>query len=81
MLNKFTLSAVLIAVAATASSAAFAAAKTTRHDNLKAFAAVPATRDSARASAASPATRPMSGAEWFQNKGIAEEMGLFYWGR
>jgi hypothetical protein len=81
MLNKFTLSAALIAVAATASSAAFAASKTTRHDNLTAFAAAPAHRDSARAPAASPAPRPMSGAEWFQNKGIAEEMGIFYWGR
>ena len=80
MLNKFTLSAVLIAIAATASSAAFAASKTTRRNSLTAFAAVPAPRDSVRASAL-PAPRPMSGAKWFQNTGIAEEMGTFYWGR
>ena len=81
MTNRFTVSAALIAILATTNSAAFAASKTTRHDSLRALASVPAPQDNRRASATLPAPQPMSGAEWFQNKGIAEEMGLIYWGR
>jgi len=66
MLNKLTLSAVLAAVLATTASAAFAASNSTRHGtNGGAYATVPA--------------RPaQSGAEWFQNKGNAEDMGYPY---
>src|SRR5215831_2810881 len=68
MFSKTTLSAVLIAIVATTSSAALAASKTTRHNN-------------GRTAHAAVLVNNMSGAEWFQNKGIAEEMGLTYWGR
>jgi hypothetical protein len=68
MFSKTTLSAVLIAIVATTSSAALAASKTTRHNN-------------GRTAHATALVNNMSGAEWFQNKGIAEEMGLTYWGR
>ena len=68
MTSRFTLSAALIAIIATTSSAALAASKTTRHDN-------------GRTAHARVLVNNMNGAEWFQNKGIAEEMGLNYWGR
>jgi len=68
MFSKTTLSAVLIAIVTTTSSAALAASKTTRHHN-------------ARTAHATVLVNNMSGAEWFQNRGIAEEMGLNYWGR
>ena len=68
MTSRFTLSAALIAIIATTSSAALAASKTTRHDN-------------GRTAHATVLVNNMNGAEWFQNKGIAEEMGLTYWGR
>ena len=68
MFSKTTLSAVLIAIVATRSSATLAASKTTRHHN-------------GRTAHATVLVNNMSGAEWFQNRGIAEEMGLNYWGR
>jgi hypothetical protein len=68
MFSKTSLSAALIAIVATTSSAALAASKTTRHDH-------------GRSAHAAVLVNNMSGAEWFQNKGIAEEMGLTYWGR
>ena len=68
MFSKTTLSAVLIAIVTTTSSAALAASKTTRHHN-------------GRTAHATVLVNNMSGAEWFQNRGIAEEMGLNYWGR
>jgi hypothetical protein len=68
MTNRFTLSAILIALVAATSSAALAASKTKRHDN-------------GRTAHAAVLINNMSGAEWWQNKGIAEEMGLTYWGR
>jgi hypothetical protein len=57
MFKKLTLSAVLAAILATTTSAAFAAPTPKRHDN---------------------ATVPTTGAEWWQNKGNAEEMGSVY---
>jgi hypothetical protein len=65
MFSKTTLSAILIAIVATASSAALAASKTTRHDGRTAYAAV-------------VAPQPMSGAELIQNIGNAESMGSTY---
>jgi hypothetical protein len=62
MFSKTTLSAVLIAIVATTSSAALAASKTTRHHNGR--------------TAHTVFVNNMSGAEWFQNKGISGPAGI-----
>jgi hypothetical protein len=68
MFSKFTISAALIAIVATTSSAALAASKTTRHDD-------------GRTARAAVLVNNMTGAEWFQNNGIAESQGYMYRGR
>lgn len=68
MTNRFSLSAVLIALVATTSSAALAASKTTRHDN-------------GRTAHAAVLINNMSGAELIQNIGNSESMGSRYRGR
>ena len=63
MFKKLTLSAIMVAILATTISAAFAAPKSKRPDN----STVPRTR-----------SVPMTGAEWWQNKGVADDTGIGY---
>ena len=78
MTNRFTFSAILIAIVATTTSAAFAASRTIHHGSLTAFASVPPQQDNGRESAPLPTRQPVSGSERFQDNGIAEAMGYPY---
>jgi hypothetical protein len=67
MLKKFTFLAALIVIVTTLTSAAFARSRhshlSDRHNNVRVYGNVRV---------------PISGAEWWQNKGIIEEIGYHY---